>query len=89
MNINLDSVLNFMKTSWLVPAIILLSAGFFVIKTFNFSFTDHVANRVIQILDAGYSPFGPNGVPTTAPVVAPQPPPVVQPPPQPNTGFPR
>ena len=47
------------KSSWLVPAIIVLVLFLVVIKKSHFSLTDAVAEKVIFKLNADYSPFGP------------------------------
>ena len=59
----MSRVFEFFKRSWLVPAILCLFVALVLVKKFDFSLTDHIANKVIQKLDADYSPYGPNDKP--------------------------
>jgi len=56
-------VLELLKRSWVLPLIVVMVALFVVIKKTNFSLTDHIADRVIEKLNADYSPYGPNAAP--------------------------
>ena len=56
-------MLELLKRSWVLPLIVVMVALFVVIKKTNFSLTDHIADRVIEKLNADYSPYGPNVAP--------------------------
>ena len=55
----MKDLLHTFRTSWFIPAIVFLLLAFVCAKRFHLSFVDCVADRVIQKLDANYSPFGP------------------------------
>lgn len=57
----MNDLFNQIKNSWFVPVIFILLVVLFFVKQTNFSIYDHIAHRVIDILDADYSPYGPNG----------------------------
>jgi len=65
----LNEILNFLKKSWLIPVVLVLFVGAIVAHKTNFSLTDHIANKVIEKLNADYSPYGPNGQPVAPEVV--------------------
>ena len=58
-----DKVLHFLKNSLVVPAIVIMIVSLVAIKKFDFSLSDYLANKVIQKIDANYSPYGPNAAP--------------------------
>ncbi len=70
-------MLELLKRSWVLPLIVVMVALFVVIKKTNFSLTDHIADRVIEKLNADYSPYGPNAAPAAKaqPEVKPEVPP--------------
>ena len=52
-------MLEYLKKSWLVPAIILLALTLVVVNKCHWSLTDVIAQRVIEKLNADYSPVPP------------------------------
>ncbi len=83
-------MLELLKRSWILPLIVIMVALLVVIKKYDFSLTDHIADRVIEKLDADYSPYGPNVTPEAkeTPDVQPEAQPEVQPeqPQEPDVG---
>lgn len=51
--------LNKLKQSWPLLATLILGLAFLLVNKFDFSFSDFVADKVIQKLNADYSPYGP------------------------------
>lgn len=54
-----NTVLNFLKNNWLVPAIVISLMALGMVKWMDFSLTDYVADKVIEKLNADYTPYGP------------------------------
>ena len=49
-----------LKNVWFLPVVVVLGIILFAVNKFDFSLTDFVADRVIQRLNANYSPYGPS-----------------------------
>jgi len=51
------------KSYWILIVTLVLLGALLLIKKSDFSFTDHIVDRVIERIDANYNPYGPNAVP--------------------------
>ena len=58
-----DNVLHFLKNSWVVLAIVIMIVAMVAIKKFDFSLSDYLVDKVIQKIEANYSPYGPKAAP--------------------------